>query len=169
MSRKVSGKDLINNHLIFFLYHHIALFNEPQWPRGIRVNGHLMLNGEKMSKSTGNFLTLRESVQKYGADASRIAFADAGDGIEDANFDESVANASILRIYELRRWSQETVADDGLRDGEYGIFDRIFDNDLNALALDTKKHYEATTYKLSLKSGFYDMVSSSTAARLLKR
>lgn len=75
---RVSGKDLIQNHLTFFLYIHVALFPEKYWPHGIRVNGHLPLNGEKMSKSTGNFLTLADMVNKYGADASRIALADAG-------------------------------------------------------------------------------------------
>jgi leucyl-tRNA synthetase len=29
-----------------------------------------MLNGSKMSKSTGNFLTLRQAIDKFGADAS---------------------------------------------------------------------------------------------------
>ena len=63
-----------------------------------------MLNGEKMSKSTGNSLTLKDSISKFGADATRIALADAGDGIEDANFDETVANATILRLYTLIEW-----------------------------------------------------------------
>lgn len=93
-----SGKDLIQNHLTFFLYIHIALLPPKYWPASIRCNGHLMLNGQKMSKSLGNFLTLDETVKKFGADAARIAFADAGDGVEDANFDESVANAAILRL-----------------------------------------------------------------------
>jgi leucyl-tRNA synthetase len=46
---RVSGKDLINNHLTFALYHHVALFSKDRWPQGFRVNGHLMLNGKKMS------------------------------------------------------------------------------------------------------------------------
>jgi leucyl-tRNA synthetase len=37
----------------------------------MRINGHLTLNGDKMSKSTGNFLTLRQAVEKFGADASK--------------------------------------------------------------------------------------------------
>lgn len=74
------------------------------WPRSMRANGHLLLNGEKMSKSTGNSLTLKDSISKFGADATRIALADAGDGIEDANFDETVANATILRLYTLIEW-----------------------------------------------------------------
>lgn len=29
-----------------------------------------------MSKSTGNFMTLKDAVEKYGADATRVALAD---------------------------------------------------------------------------------------------
>lgn len=101
-----SGKDLIPNHLTFAIYNHAALFEEEYWPRSMRTNGHLMLNGKKMSKSTGNSLTLHESVNKFGADATRLALADAGDGIEDANFDEKTANAAILRVHTLIEWCQ---------------------------------------------------------------
>lgn len=79
-----SGKDLIPNHLTFCIYIHAALFPEEHWPRAMRTNGHLMLNGKKMSKSTGNFLTMREATKKYGADAMRLTLADAGDDISDA-------------------------------------------------------------------------------------
>jgi leucyl-tRNA synthetase len=57
----LAGKDLIQNHLTFSLYNHTAI-----WPAGdknpasFRCNGHLLLNSEKMSKSTGNFKTLSE-------------------------------------------------------------------------------------------------------------
>ena len=162
LDARISGKDLINNHLMFCLYHHVAIFDESDWLNSIRVNGHLMLNGEKMSKSTGNFLTLRDAVEKYGADATRISLADAGDGIEDANLEETVANATILRLYELRRWCQETANDKQLRTGELQLFDKMFANDMNLLVAETKKQYEATFYKLALKSGFYDLVSTYT-------
>ncbi|KAI0868624.1 leucyl-tRNA synthetase [Hypoxylon argillaceum] len=157
---RISGKDLINNHLMFCLYHHVALFDESNWPRGIRVNGHLMLNGEKMSKSTGNFLTLRDAVEKYGADATRISLADGGDGIEDANLEETVANATILRLYELRKWCQEVVSDASLRTGEFGLFDKLFLNEMNILVSQTKSCYDDTSFKLALKSGFYDFIAS---------
>jgi len=106
---RVSGKDLIQNHLTFFLNIHIAMWKQEYWPRGIRSNGHLLLNGEKMSKSTGNFLTLRQTVEKFSADAARVAIADAGDAIEDANFEETVANKTILKLHELKRWLEEMV------------------------------------------------------------
>ena len=52
---QVSGKDLINNHLSFALYNHTAIWPDAPglWPRAMRTNGHLLLNAEKMSKSTG--------------------------------------------------------------------------------------------------------------------
>lgn len=51
---QTSGKDLINNHLSFSLYNHTAIWKDSsKWPRSIRTNGHLLLNAEKMSKSTG--------------------------------------------------------------------------------------------------------------------
>ena len=43
-------------------------------------------------------MTLEQIIEKFGADASRIAMADAGDTVEDANFDEANANAAILRL-----------------------------------------------------------------------
>ncbi len=53
---RVSGKDLIQNHLTYFLYNHQAIWPTPvrgeercRWPNAIRCNGHLMLNSEKVS------------------------------------------------------------------------------------------------------------------------
>jgi leucyl-tRNA synthetase len=164
---RISGKDLINNHLIFFLYVHQAIWGKkaPKYlPKGIRMNGHAMLNGEKMSKSTGNFLTLDGAVNKFGADATRVALADGGDGVEDANFEETVANATILKLYELRKWIEEVVFEArllkegetfvGVRDaekvrtsdiiqrtGEKGWWDKVFENEMNILVQDTIQHY----------------------------
>lgn len=65
-----------------------------------------MLNNQKMSKSSGNFYTIRQCIEKFGADATRMALADAGDTIDDANFEESIANSSILKLYTFDKWIQ---------------------------------------------------------------
>ncbi|KAI9820765.1 MAG: cytosolic leucyl tRNA synthetase [Pycnora praestabilis] len=161
LDMRVSGKDLINNHLTFFLYIHIALFPKELWPQSIRCNGHLLLNGEKMSKHTGNFLTLEDTVNKYGADATRIALADAGDGIEDANFEESVANSSILRLFTQKEWCEDIMKDPNLRTGPIvGFWDKLFENELSGLVHEARQHYENTMYKLALKSSLYDFLSA---------
>jgi len=55
-------QDLIGNHLTMSLYNHTAIWpDQPnKWPQAMRCNGHLMLNSEKMSKSKGNFKTLKQ-------------------------------------------------------------------------------------------------------------
>ena len=180
---RTSGKDLIQNHLSFFLYIHLALFPKKVWPRAVRVNGHLLLNGEKMSKSTGNFLTLEEATGKFGADATRVALADAGDAVDDANFDETVANSNILRLFELRKWCEEMVQEAQLlssaeeyikareakslknsdviqRTGEKTLWDNLFENEMNGIVSETITHYKAYLFKLALKSGLYDLTSA---------
>ncbi|KAK4667545.1 cytosolic leucyl tRNA synthetase [Podospora pseudopauciseta] len=163
---RVSGKDLIPNHLTFWLYNHIALFPREFWPKSVRANGHLQLNGAKMAKSTGNFMTLDDVVKKYGADAARVALADAGDTIADSNFVEDVADNTILRFYTNKEWIEETVKDESLRTGELNDFqDVLFDNEMNALVAEAKKHYEETSYKLALKAGHYDFLNARDTYR----
>ncbi|KAJ1664536.1 cytosolic leucyl tRNA synthetase [Coemansia sp. RSA 1813] len=172
-----SGKDLIQNHLTFFIYVHSALFPESKWPRAVRVNGHLLLNGEKMSKSTGNMLTLGDSCKLYGADATRIALADAGDGFDDANFEMQTADAAVRNLYTLMDWvvsakqalikleqnpSETVQVDDIILCAENTLLtmiDKIFDAEMNDLVLKTAEDYDKTMYRNALKSGFYDFVN----------
>ncbi|KAF5352969.1 hypothetical protein D9758_007903 [Tetrapyrgos nigripes] len=153
-----SGRDLINNHLTFALYNHVAIFSEDKWPLSIRTNGHLVLNNAKMSKSTGNFLTLSDAVKKFGADATRLTLGDAGDGVEDANFDEMNANANILRLHTLLGWCEEVMKGEAnLRRGQYNYHDQVFEHEINELITITKKHYDALEFKDALKYGFYEL------------
>ncbi|MDH5713283.1 MAG: leucine--tRNA ligase [Candidatus Bathyarchaeota archaeon] len=82
---RVSAKELVPNHLTFFLFHHAALFPE-HLPRGIGVNGVLSIEGKKMSKSKGNFVTLRGAIDQYGADATRCALLLGGEGMDDPDW-----------------------------------------------------------------------------------
>ena len=57
-----------------------------------------------MSKSTGNFLTMSEAVERFSADGTRLALADAGDTLEDANFMFEMADAGLLRLHSQIEW-----------------------------------------------------------------
>jgi len=84
MDLRCSGKDLITNHLIMCLYNHAAVFkDEEMMPRGFFANGHVLVDGKKMSKSEGNFFTIKQIVDEFGSDSVRIALADAGDTLDD--------------------------------------------------------------------------------------
>ena len=101
-------------------------------------------------------MTLRQAIEKFGADSTRIALADAGDGIDDANFDEETANGSILKLFTLKDWVEDSLKEE-LRNGPADtIWDKLFLDEMNMLVHETEQHYESTNYKLALKSGFYD-------------
>ncbi|KAK9826880.1 hypothetical protein WJX81_003148 [Elliptochloris bilobata] len=166
---RVSGKDLINNHLTFALYNHTAIWaNEPRlWPRSMRTNGHLLLNAEKMSKSTGNFKTLEQAVADYSADATRVALADAGDTMDDANFEMTTANSAILRLTKELAWTEEVLrAMNSLRVGPHGFHDRVFDNEMNVAVAATRQAYEGLMFREALKAGWYDLLLARDAYRV---
>ncbi len=88
---RISGKDLIKNHLTMMLFHHVAIFPEGFLPKSIGVNGFVMVDGEKMSKSKGNFYTLKDAYEIFGAEETRFALLYAGNiGIDDPNFETKI-------------------------------------------------------------------------------
>lgn len=168
---RVSGKDLVPNHLSYYLYNHVAMWPEQsgKWPVAVRANGHLLLNSEKMSKSTGNFLTLTQAIDKFSADGMRLALADAGDTVEDANFVEAMADAGILRLYTWVEWVKEMVANwDSLRSGPATTFnDRVFASEMNAGIIKTDQNYEKMMFKEALKTGFFEFQAAKDKYREL--
>ncbi|GBF91225.1 hypothetical protein Rsub_03545 [Raphidocelis subcapitata] len=161
---RVSGKDLIQNHLTFALYSHVAVWGEDRskLPMSFRCNGHLLLNSEKMSKSTGNFKTLADAVAEYSADAMRWALADAGDALDDANFETSTANAAILRMTKDLAWIEEVLAPGaGLREGPADtVQDKVFANEIAIAVHKTKEAYDRLLFREALKSAAYDLANA---------
>ncbi len=99
-----SGKDLIPNHLSFFIFNHAAIFPEELWPRGIAINGFVLYEGKKMSKSLRNIVPLRKAIRLYSPDVVRLALTTNADMNSDVNFSDSYAKslAEILKkFYDL--------------------------------------------------------------------
>jgi leucyl-tRNA synthetase len=114
MDLRVSGKDLIQNHLTMSLYNHAAVWGgarADRMPQSFFCNGHVQVDGEKMAKSKGNFLMLHECVAAWSADATRFALADSGDSLEDANFERTRADAAILKLTTEEEHMKETLAE----------------------------------------------------------
>lgn len=164
MDLRVTGKDLVPNHLTFSVYNHVALFDERFWPLGMRANGHLLLNSEKMSKSTGNFMTVGDAIAEFGADATRFAFADAGDGVEDANFLKDTVNTAILRLFNQLEFFQEILSDEPTsllfsenNEISLGFAEKIFQAEIDFSIISTRKAFEQTNFREGLKTGFFDL------------
>ena len=87
-----SGRDLVQNHLSFFVLNHVAIFDKKYWPQEIVVNGSVMMDGAKMSKSMGNIIPLRTAIRDHGADPIRLAIISSAELLQDADFNmESVS------------------------------------------------------------------------------
>ncbi|MEM0134024.1 MAG: leucine--tRNA ligase [Thermoplasmatales archaeon] len=69
----------ISNHLTFYLFNHVAIFPENEWPIGISTGGMVISEGQKMSKSKGNVYPLLTVKRKYGADLFRMYLASNAD------------------------------------------------------------------------------------------
>jgi leucyl-tRNA synthetase len=102
-----SAKDLLQNHLTFSIFNHAALFPKKHWPKAFVVNGRIMVDNEKMSKSKGNFFTMRELYLKHSPDVVRLTSANAGEGVDDANYEMSFLDIVRKRLDDLHSFIKE--------------------------------------------------------------
>ena len=152
---RVSGKDLLPNHLVFFIFHHVAIFPPEFWPRGIGINGWVLVGGEKMSKSKGNFILLREALDLWGADATRFAEAYAGNsGLDDANFEPEMAAKAVDILYEWYRFAVENY---GEGDDDWFSIDDWFRSVLHRTLKEVEREMEELNFKNVLVKGFFNL------------
>ena len=119
---RVSAKELVPNHLSFFIFQHTALFPRELWPRAIGVNGMLAIEGKKMSKSKGNFLTLSNAIDKFGADVTRLTLMLGAEDMDDPDWRVENARSIDSKLRGLYRFINEII---GLRgDSEEKSIDR---------------------------------------------
>jgi leucyl-tRNA synthetase len=165
MDMRVSGKDLIRNHLTMSLYNHAAIWKENREQRMTRsyfCNGYLCLNGAKMAKSTGNFMTMRDCISKFGVSSTRIALADAGDSLDDANFDEQVANAAILKLFVLEGWIKTHAVFDKALESDvqnHNLWDRMVFNEWQMIIEKVKAAYDEMKIKKVITYAFNEMLN----------
>jgi leucyl-tRNA synthetase len=119
-----------------------------------------------MSKSTGNFLMLDEACELYSADAVRFALADAGDSLEDANFERKRADSAVTMLFVEEIFARAAMRDPTvgkkdqlqLRDGELSYFvDRAFKNELGAMIAETLSCYEAMRWRDGIQAGAFGL------------
>ena len=109
-----SGRDLVPNHLSFFIFNHVAIFEKVYWPRQIVVNGSVLMDGKKMSKSLGNIIPLREAIKEYGADSIRLAMLSSSELLQDADFSFDAVKGIRSRLFEIYNIAVEQLDYDNL-------------------------------------------------------
>jgi leucyl-tRNA synthetase len=93
-----SYSDLIANHLTMYLFNHSIILDRKYWPKQIVVNGGVLSEGEKMSKSLGNTVPLMKAIKMYGADPLRISVIAGADLNSDFEFSVEAINGIKERL-----------------------------------------------------------------------
>jgi leucyl-tRNA synthetase len=154
MDFRNSGKDLIQNHLTFCIFNHTAIFPEKRWPQSFGVNGWVLVDGRKMSKSLGNFILLYELVQKYPVDTSRITILSGGEGLDDPNWDSEFAKscpAKLEGIFEL------CIGGYNKGSSEERSADKWMESKLHMIIRDATAFMEETMFRSALQKIFFDL------------
>jgi leucyl-tRNA synthetase len=157
---RVTGKDLLPNHMVFWIYNHVAFWPKEKWPKGMKGNGWLLLNGSKMSKSTGNFVSIADSCKIYGADPVRFAFALGGDTLDDPNFTIENVETAILSTFTLYDWIKDMIAVKGTmrNTSEFSYADQIFDAEIKSLVHIVDGFYAKYQYRDVMTFGYFEMI-----------
>lgn len=153
---RVSGKDLLTNHLGMYIFNHVALFKQSHWPVGINCNGWVLVNGEKMSKSKGNFITIESATDINSVDAVRLTLADSGDNMDDANY--ITANAgdhSTLKLYSWIESVEKIIGDRDNFSNHLTEFDKMASSVFACQITKVVEHYNTYTYRNVIRDGFH--------------
>lgn len=153
-----SAKELIPNHLTFFLYQHTAIFPPEHWPKGISVNGMITIEGKKMSKSRGIFTTIAKEMEKYGADVVRASLIYGAEQMDDPDWNENIAKLMQQKIdslydmvLELRKKSVER---------ERGIFEKLLLAEVKNMIISVAENLESMKTKTAFQIAFFDIQNS---------
>ena len=76
----------------------VAIFQKDLWPKQIVVNGSVLMDGKKMSKTYGNIIPLKSAVAKYGADPLRLTILGAAELLADADISLNLVTTFSERI-----------------------------------------------------------------------
>jgi len=153
---RTSGKDLVANHLLFFLYHHVAVFPERLWPKAIAVNGFVSLEGQKMSKSKGPLLTLRQAVAENGADVTRLYILGNAEGTADVDWRNDGVESTHAHLDRFYNLAKDILADSSIDEkAEKTLVDRWMLSRLQRRISEATEAMQAIQTRRALQSAFY--------------
>lgn len=151
LDMRVTAKDLLPHHIPFFIYHHTAFFKQDKWPKSVAANGWVLVEGEKMSKSKGNFVTLREAIKTHGTDAVRLALLDTAEGLDDPDFREKTVETFNKKMENALK-KQKTKGRKGKKNGA----EKLLLSKMQTIIQKTGEHLEKMENRQALKYAFHD-------------
>jgi leucyl-tRNA synthetase len=150
---RTSGKDLIQNHLTFFIFHHVAMWQPDYWPQGIGVNGFVNIEGEKMSKSRGNVYPLIKLVKSYGSDIVRLNIVSANENLDDADWRSENIKGIRSRLEFLYDISKNLK---NAKSGKINSLDLYLQSMIQRCVEDATENFEKMKFRAATQHALYD-------------
>ena len=152
-----SGKDLVQNHLTFYLFHHVAIWDNPKyWPKAIGVNGFVNVRGTKMSKSKGNIVPLIDLVRKLGSDVVRINIIASAENLDDADWkDETIATYTSRMNFISKLVKNLKKA----KRSEMKKIDLLLQSKIQQHIKETTQNYEELKFRSVVQVAFFNFIS----------
>ena len=150
-----SGKDLIQNHLTFFIFNHTAIFPEEKWPKAIGTNGFVTVDGNKMSKSLGNMILVRDMVERFTADASRITILNGGEKMDDPNWDSDFARTISSKLVNMHEFCIDNYHKHERT--EVRKIDKWLESELNKIIRDSRELMNKTMFRSAIQKIYFEM------------
>ncbi|MCP8322098.1 MAG: class I tRNA ligase family protein [archaeon] len=153
-----SGRDLVPNHLTFFIFNHVAIFPKELWPKQIVVNGSVLMEGKKMSKSLGNIIPLREAIRKFGADPLRLAILSTSELLQDADFSPSLAKSLNVKLERFYEFAMSVInLQEGYEDVELSNLDRWLISRLQRIIKAVKESMDKLRIREAINYSLYEL------------
>jgi len=111
---------------------------------------------------------LTDALVEYTADGTRLAFAEAGDSMNDANFVRASATEHVLRLHALiEAFKNRQSKLSSYRTGEKNLFDKMFENTINTTIQQADYYYDRMLFQKAMTLIYFELTSEITQYELL--
>ena len=142
------------------IFAYAALFPEKYWPKKISFHGLVISEGEKMSKSKGNVITLLDAKKRLGADIFRFYLTQASNitGTFDwKNAEAENAKRNIEKIY--------SIIIEGMNNRREGEISKLYLSKFNRIIKDATLRLNEMRLKDYDSLVFYEMMNMIKRAK----
>lgn len=155
LDMRLSGKDLITNHLCFMMFNHVAIFDRRFWTKGIAVNGFGTFEGDKMSKSKGNVLNWIDAIEEFGADTVRLYIMGLAEHTSDFDWKNSEISNLTRQLVNLEKQAKNIIKKKEGKKNE--SLDRWLINRLNRAVKESTAALEDFRTRTAIMHSFYNL------------
>jgi len=152
-----SGRDLIPNHLTFMVFIHDAVWPREYWPRGIVVNGSVLMEGQKMSKSLNNIIPLINAIEMFGADPLRLALMITAEPLKDADFSPDLARSMQDNLERFASRAMTLAAYDDNTPAEFADVDRWMLSRLQGYVAEATEAMKEMKVRKTIHAALYNL------------